>query len=94
METTSTYIVSVESKSLKPLVQRAGVSALESHLGYWLRFVSNQVSQAFAEKLKAPELAKYAPWLRDARLFRFAPVSEEMVLNFIAIHDLGMPRGY
>ena len=31
---------------------------------------------------------------RDARLFRFAPVSEEMVLNFIAMHDLGMPRSY
>lgn len=27
------------------------VSPLEGHLGYWLRFVSNQVSQAFAEKL-------------------------------------------
>lgn len=31
---------------------------------------------------------------RDARLFRFAPVAEEMVLNFIAVHDLGMPRSY
>lgn len=31
---------------------------------------------------------------RDARLFRFAPVAEEMVLNFIAIHDLGMPKSY
>lgn len=31
---------------------------------------------------------------RDARLFRFAPVAEEMVLNYIAVHDLGMPRGY
>jgi acyl-CoA dehydrogenase len=31
---------------------------------------------------------------RDVRLFRFAPVSEEMILNFIAVHDLGMPRGY
>lgn len=31
---------------------------------------------------------------RDCRLFRFAPVSEEMVLNFIAVHDLGMPRSY
>jgi acyl-CoA dehydrogenase len=31
---------------------------------------------------------------RDARLFRFAPVSEEMLLNFVATHDLGMPRGY
>ena len=31
---------------------------------------------------------------RDARLFMFAPVSEEMALNFIATHDLRMPRGY
>lgn len=31
---------------------------------------------------------------RDCRLFRFAPISEEMILNFIAIHDLGMPRSY
>ena len=31
---------------------------------------------------------------RDCRLFRFAPVSEEMVLNYIAVHDLGMPRSY
>lgn len=31
---------------------------------------------------------------RDARLFRFAPISEEMILNFIAVHELGMQRGY
>lgn len=31
---------------------------------------------------------------RDARLFKFAPVSEEMILNFIAQYDLGMPRSY
>lgn len=31
---------------------------------------------------------------RDARLFRFAPVSEEMVLNYIAVYDLGMPKSY
>ncbi len=31
---------------------------------------------------------------RDCRLFRFAPISEEMILNFIAVHDLGMQRGY
>ena len=31
---------------------------------------------------------------RDSRLFRFAPVSEEMILNYIANHDLGMPRSY
>lgn len=31
---------------------------------------------------------------RDARLFRIAPISEEMVLNFVAQHDLGLPRSY
>jgi acyl-CoA dehydrogenase len=31
---------------------------------------------------------------RDSRLFRFAPISEEMILNYIANHDLGMPRSY
>ena len=31
---------------------------------------------------------------RDARLFRIAPISEEMIFNFVAIHNLGMPRSY
>ena len=29
------------------------VSDLETHLGYWLRYVSNHVSQAFARKVEA-----------------------------------------
>jgi acyl-CoA dehydrogenase len=31
---------------------------------------------------------------RDTRLFKFAPVSQEMVLNYLGIHCLGMPRSY
>jgi len=31
---------------------------------------------------------------RDVKLFRFAPVSEEMILNYIAMANLGMPRSY
>lgn len=31
---------------------------------------------------------------RDCRLFRFAPVSEEMLLNYVANHELKMPRSY
>lgn len=31
---------------------------------------------------------------RDVRLFKIAPVSEEMILNFIAMHNLGMPKSY
>ncbi len=29
----------------------ARISSLEAHLGYWLRYVSNEVSHAFAQKL-------------------------------------------
>ena len=31
--------------------KRPRVSALEDHLGYWLRYVSNQVSHAFSLKV-------------------------------------------
>jgi hypothetical protein len=29
-----------------------------------------------------------------ARLLRIAPVSREMVLNYVAQHTLGLPRSY
>ena len=35
---------------------RAPPSALDSHLGYWLRLVSNDVSQAFARKLEGRDV--------------------------------------
>jgi acyl-CoA dehydrogenase len=31
---------------------------------------------------------------REVRLMRLAPVSQEMVLNYLAEHVLGLPRGY
>ncbi len=31
---------------------------------------------------------------REARLFRIAPVSQEMVLNFVGEHVLGLPKSY
>jgi acyl-CoA dehydrogenase len=31
---------------------------------------------------------------RDVRLFRIAPVSQEMTLNYVAEHVLGLPKGY
>jgi acyl-CoA dehydrogenase len=31
---------------------------------------------------------------RDTRLFRIAPISEEMIYNFVAMQNLGMPRSY
>ena len=35
------------------MATRETVSGLDSHLGYWLRYVSNQVSHAFALKVQA-----------------------------------------
>jgi hypothetical protein len=34
------------------------------------------------------------PYWGMARLLRTAPVSREMILNFVAQHDLGLPRSY
>jgi alkylation response protein AidB-like acyl-CoA dehydrogenase len=34
------------------------------------------------------------PYLGLARLLRIAPVSREMILNFVAQHSLGLPRSY
>jgi hypothetical protein len=35
------------------MTEPAHVSGLQGHLGYWLRYVSNQVSQDFSLKLAA-----------------------------------------
>jgi alkylation response protein AidB-like acyl-CoA dehydrogenase len=32
--------------------------------------------------------------LLGARLGRIAPVSREMILNFVAMHTLGLPKSY
>jgi acyl-CoA dehydrogenase len=31
---------------------------------------------------------------REARLMKLAPISQEMILNFLAEHELGLPRSY
>ena len=33
-------------------------------------------------------------YFREARLMKIAPVSQEMILNFLGSHTLGMPRSY
>ncbi|MEV0580234.1 MULTISPECIES: acyl-CoA dehydrogenase family protein [unclassified Streptomyces] len=35
-----------------------------------------------------------ARYFREARLTRIAPISQEMVLNYLASHTLGLPRSY
>jgi acyl-CoA dehydrogenase len=33
-------------------------------------------------------------YFREARLLRLAPVSQEMVMNYVAMHVLGLPKSY
>lgn len=63
------------------------VSSLEAHLGYWLRYVSNQVSQAFGQKLAARGVS-VAEWVVLRALFD----GEAMVPSVLA-ERMGMTRG-
>jgi len=49
-------------------------------------------------RLEAEPLREVADWVeryfREARLMRIAPISQEMVLNYVAEHVLGLPRSY
>ncbi|GAB5469569.1 MAG: acyl-CoA dehydrogenase family protein [Rhodospirillales bacterium] len=65
------------------------------------KLIASQAASAVAERAMqvmggmgfAKEMHVERLW-RDARLFRFAPISEEMILNYIAMANLGMPRSY
>ena len=70
-----------EANTAKLIASQAATAAID-------RAMQTMGGMGFAKEMHLERL-----W-RDARLFRFAPVSEEMILNFIAVHDLGMPRGY
>jgi len=50
------------------------VSALEVHLGYWLRMVSNDVSQAFARRLVASGVT-VAEWVMLREMFDVAELA-------------------
>jgi DNA-binding MarR family transcriptional regulator len=76
-ETIRAYIVSMETKS---------ISALEGHLGYWLRLVSNNVSGAFAEKLSVRDVS-VAEWVVLRELYDAAR-SPSLLAD-----KIGMTRG-
>jgi DNA-binding MarR family transcriptional regulator len=66
----------------------AKVASLESHLGYWLRYVSNHVSHAFARKLETRNVTM-AEWVVMRQLYD----TEEMSPSHLA-ERLGMSRGH
>ncbi|HQS18911.1 MarR family transcriptional regulator [Reyranella sp.] len=62
-------------------------SDLETHLGYWLRFVSNHVSHAFSLKLQARDVT-VAEWVVLRELFDLADIQPSTLAD-----RLGMTRG-
>jgi DNA-binding MarR family transcriptional regulator len=65
----------------------SAVSDLASHLGFWLRFVSNHVSQGFAEKLAGKNVS-VAEWV----MLRLLYDADPMPPSRLADH-MGMTRG-
>jgi len=71
----------------RPKPKRTAISPLEAHLGFWLRFVSNHVSQAFSRKLSARDVA-VAEWVILRELWE-----KDGVLPSELADRLGMTRG-
>jgi len=64
-----------------------GASSLESHLGFWLRYVSNQVSARFRRMLEH-EGTTVTEWVALRALFHRPETSHAEL-----IHSLGMTKG-
>lgn len=63
------------------------VSDLKKHVGFWLRFVSNHVSHAFARKLLASRVT-VAEWVVMREMF-----ADEKTSPGILAQRMGMTRG-
>jgi DNA-binding MarR family transcriptional regulator len=71
-----------------PIASQAHPSALEDHLGYWLRFVSNHVSHAFRRKVEAAGVT-VSEWVVLRQLHGPGPATGPGPL----IQSLGMSKG-
>lgn len=69
------------------MMSKRTVSAMEAHLGYWLRYVSNHVSNAFARKVTGRGVT-VAEWVVLRELFE----SDARAPSDLA-ERLGMTRG-
>ncbi|QQP88397.1 M3 family oligoendopeptidase [Skermanella sp. TT6] len=54
------------------------VNGISTHLLFFTLELNRLDDSALAAKMKSPELAKYAPWLRDIRVFRPHQLSDEL----------------
>ena len=69
------------------MAKKTRVSSLEDHLGYWLRYVSNQVSHAFSLKVAARDVT-VAEWVVLRELY-----GQEAMVPSVLAERLGMTRG-
>lgn len=67
------------------------VPPLEKHLGYWLRLLSNRVSQRFAERLQNHEIT-VPQWVVLRLLYDVAPVSLNEIAERAGIDKSSMSR--
>ncbi|MGB2624870.1 MAG: MarR family transcriptional regulator [Candidatus Acidiferrum sp.] len=63
---------------------RKAVSDLHSHVGFWLRFVSNHVSHAFARKLLASRVT-VAEWVVLREMYRRDDMSPSVLAGLTGI---------
>jgi acyl-CoA dehydrogenase len=72
--------------------------AEQANIAKWLgadaaALATDRAVQTFGGMGYATEFDVERYW-REARIFRLAPISQEMVLNYVAEHVLGLPRSY
>ncbi len=70
----------------------------QANMAKWLAaeagfFAADQAVQTHGGFGYAREFHVERYW-REARLMKLAPVSQEMILNYLAEHELGLPRSY
>jgi acyl-CoA dehydrogenase len=70
-----------EANTAKYLCAEAGFAAAD-------RALQTHGGMGYAEEYDV------ARWFREARLMRIAPISQEMILNYLGSHTLGLPRSY
>lgn len=69
------------------MAAKKSTSTLEDHAGYWLRFVSNHVSHAFARKVEARGIT-VAEWVLMREMFNAEAASPSRLADTV-----GMTRG-
>jgi DNA-binding MarR family transcriptional regulator len=65
-------------------MNRGSISDLEDHVGYWLRFVSNHVSQAFTAKVEAQGVT-VAEWVLLREMFDHSAANPSQLADRLAL---------